>query len=64
MANIDVQKKKTNPLPWIILVLIILAVVGYFAWRNLNNPAGTATHDVDTTKVVDSTKITTDTTMQ
>ena len=37
MANIDVQKKKPNPLPWIILVLVILAIAGYFIWRNMEN---------------------------
>ena len=55
MANIDVQKKKTNPLPWIILVLLILAIVGYFAWRNMNNPAGTATDNADTTTIITGT---------
>ena len=55
MANIDVQKKKTNPLPWIILVLLILAVVGYLAWRNMNNPAGTVTNNADTTTTVTDT---------
>jgi predicted negative regulator of RcsB-dependent stress response len=37
MANIDVQKKKSNPLPWILLVLVILAIAGYFIWRNMEN---------------------------
>jgi lipopolysaccharide export system protein LptC len=55
MANIDVQKKKTNPLPWIILVLLILALVGYFVWRNMNTPAGTVTNNADTTKVITDT---------
>jgi hypothetical protein len=50
MANIDVQKKKANPLPWIILVIIILAVVGYFLWRN-SQPATINSTTTDTTTV-------------
>jgi hypothetical protein len=49
MAHIDVQKKKSNPLPWILLLLVIAAIAGYFIWRNMNNPAGTATTVTDTT---------------
>jgi len=55
MANIDVQKKKTNPLPWIILVLLIVALVGYFVWRNMNKPAGAATDNTDTTTIITDT---------
>lgn len=39
MANIDVQKKKSNPWPWIILLLILAAIIGYFIWRNSNEEA-------------------------
>ena len=56
MANIDVQKKKSNPLPWIILVILILAAVGYFVWRNMNNTATTVV------RTNDSTQVSTDTT--
>jgi lipopolysaccharide export system protein LptC len=51
MANIDVQKKKSNPLPWIILAILILAAVGYFVWRNMNNGAATGVGANDSTQV-------------
>lgn len=61
MANIDVQKKKSNPLPWIILALLILAVVGYLVWRNMNDPDDDATTTDTTTVITDTTStITTD----
>jgi hypothetical protein len=56
MANIDVQKKKSNPLPWIILAILILVAVGYFVWRNMNNTAATGV------RTNDSTQVSTDTT--
>lgn len=35
MANIDVQKKKSNNLPLLLLLgLLALAVIGYLVWRN------------------------------
>ena len=49
MANIDVQKKKSNPLPWIIITIVILAVVGYLIWRNMQQPAATNNTTSDTT---------------
>ena len=50
MANIDVQKKKSNPLPLILLVLAILAVVGYLVWRNMDNNGAVGTgNNTDTT---------------
>jgi ABC-type antimicrobial peptide transport system permease subunit len=49
MANIDVQKKKSNPLLWIILTLLILAVVGYLIWRNTQQPVANTTTTSDTT---------------
>ena len=49
MANIDVQKKKSNPLPWIIITIVILAVVGYLIWRNMQQPAATNNTISDTT---------------
>jgi len=58
MANIDVQKKKSNPWPWIILLLILAAIAGYFIWRNSNEEA------VITTPNTDSTINRTDTTRQ
>ncbi len=58
MANIDVQKKRSNPLPWILLLLVALAIAGYFIWRNTNNTAA-ATSTTDSTT---STTTTTDTT--
>ncbi len=64
MANIDVQKKKSNPLPWILLLLLIAAIAGYFIWRNMNNPAGTAATTTDTTITRSDTTIRTDTTRQ
>ncbi len=30
MADLDVQKKKSSPLPWILLILAILAVLAFF----------------------------------
>ena len=49
MANIDVQKKKSNPLPWIIITIVILAVIGYLIWRNMQQPAATNNTTSDTT---------------
>jgi hypothetical protein len=56
MANIDVQKKKSNPLPWIIILILALAVAGYFIWRNSQQPNGSGT-----TTTIDSTINRTDT---
>jgi len=33
MATLDVQRKPKSPLPWILLTLLILGLVGYFLWR-------------------------------
>ena len=55
MANIDVQKKKSNPLPWILLVLVILAVVGYLIWRNIDNNGAVGTGNTDTTTITTDT---------
>ena len=33
MANLDVTRKKRSPLPWILITLLILAIVGYFIWQ-------------------------------
>ena len=49
MANIDVQKKNSNPLPWIIITIVILAVIGYLIWRNMQQPAATNNAASDTT---------------
>jgi hypothetical protein len=48
MAQLDVQKKKSNPLPWILLALLVLGIIGYLIWRNSNNADDTvapATYD-------------------
>lgn len=55
MANIDVQKKKSNPALWILLVILILAIVGYFIWRNYNKGAVAGTTATDTTIQTDTT---------
>ena len=49
MAQIDVQKKKANPLPWVIIILLVLAVAGYLVWRNMQQPAPANTTTTDTT---------------
>ena len=54
MANIDVQKKKSNPALWILLVILILAIVGYFIWRNYNKGAVAGTTATDTTIQTDT----------
>lgn len=61
MANIDVQrKKKASPLPWILLILLIVAAVAYFLWsRNKTNDNGAIIDP--TTTVQDSGAIRTDT---
>jgi hypothetical protein len=30
MADIDVQRKKASPLPWIILIIVALALLAFF----------------------------------
>ena len=53
MANIDVQKKKSNNLPLLLLLgLLALAIIGYLVWRNNNGVAG---DDINTPVVTDST---------
>ena len=49
MAQIDVQKKKANPLPWVIIILLVLAVAGYLVCRNMHHPAPANTTTTDTT---------------
>jgi hypothetical protein len=34
MAELDVQRKKASPLPWIILILVALALLAFFLIRN------------------------------
>lgn len=34
MAELNVVRKKKSPLPWILLALIILGIIGYLVWRN------------------------------
>lgn len=61
MANIDVQRKKKSPLPWIIIALVLLAALSYYLWtRNQTHDNGElegAARDTITT-----TTTTTDTT--
>jgi hypothetical protein len=53
MAELHVQKKRSSPLPWILLALLILGIVGYLVWRN-SNKAETVpgTNDTITTQTV------------
>ena len=37
MAELDVQKKKSSPLPWILLIIAVLAVLAYFLLNNDKN---------------------------
>ena len=58
MANIDVQRKKSSPLLWIILVVAILGIAAYFVWNRYGNKTNTSQP-----AVYDSTnRTTTDTT--
>jgi hypothetical protein len=42
MANIDVQRKKSSPLLWIILVVAILGIAAYFVWNRYGNKTNTS----------------------
>lgn len=42
MANIDVQRKKSSPLLWIILVVAILGIAAYFVWSRYGNKINTS----------------------
>jgi hypothetical protein len=37
MAELDVQRKKKSPLPWILLIIAVLAVLAYFLLNNNND---------------------------
>ena len=52
MAELDVQRKKKSPLPWILLIIAILAVLAYFLLNNNNDAAdeGVAPVTYDTTQ--------------
>jgi lipopolysaccharide export system protein LptC len=51
MAELLVQRKKRSPLPWVILALLILAIVGYLIWRNQHVSSDTTPAPVsDTTQ--------------
>lgn len=54
MAEIEVQKKKTNIWPWIIGLLVLAAIL-YFVFGN-NNNADKAMTDRDTTTAVNTTQ--------
>jgi hypothetical protein len=46
MADLDVQRKKKSPLPWILIGLLLLAVLAYFLWnKNRENNIAPATYD-------------------
>ncbi len=48
MADLDVQRKKKSPLPWILIGLLLLAVVAYFLWnrnREIDNNMAPTTYD-------------------
>ncbi len=46
MADLDVQRKKKSPLPWILIGLLLLAILAYFLWnRNRENNTAPATYD-------------------
>ena len=49
MAELLVQRKKKSALPWILLALIILAVVGYLVWKNNQVAPATDTNPTTTT---------------
>lgn len=34
MAELNVERKRKSPVLWILLVLIVLAVIGYLVWAN------------------------------
>jgi CHASE3 domain sensor protein len=51
MAQIDVQRKKKSPLPWIIIALIVLGALAYYLWSRNND-----------TNVIDTTNTTQDST--
>ncbi|MGZ3838639.1 MAG: hypothetical protein ACXVMS_10035 [Flavisolibacter sp.] len=40
MANIDVQRKKSSPLIWILIILAILGLAAYFLWNRYGNKTG------------------------
>ena len=52
MAELDVQRKKKSPLPWILLIVAILAVLAYFLLNNKdevnNETIAPATYDSTT----------------
>jgi CHASE3 domain sensor protein len=59
MANIDVQRKKKSPLPWILIALLLLAALAYFLWsRNKTHDNGevTGTDTTITTTTTDTTR--------
>jgi hypothetical protein len=34
MAELLVQRKKRSVLPWIVLALLVLGIIGYLVWKN------------------------------
>ncbi|MGN6400461.1 MAG: hypothetical protein ACTHMD_08410 [Flavisolibacter sp.] len=58
MANIDVQRKKSSPLLWIILVVAILGIAAYFVWNRYGNRTNTsqpAVYDSTNRTITDTT---------
>jgi hypothetical protein len=49
MAELLVQRKKKSALPWIILALLVLAVIGYLVWKNNQVAPATDTKTTTTT---------------
>lgn len=58
MADLDVQRKKKSPLPWILIGLLLLALLVYFLWdRNKEEDNITpATNDSISAKPLDTIK--------
>ncbi|GAA4338766.1 hypothetical protein [Flaviaesturariibacter amylovorans] len=60
MAELLVQRKKKSALPWILLALIILGIIGYLLWRNQQGAASAApVGDTTTTTTTTTTGTTT-----
>lgn len=60
MANIDVQRKKSSPLLWIILVVAILGIAAYFVWNRYGNKTNNnqpAVYDSANRTNIDTTRI-------
>ena len=54
MAQLDVQPKKSSPLIWIVLLVVILALL-FFLVKGCNDSATNGTSKTDSTNVAAST---------